>query len=617
MLKRSIAIGSLFIAGHAYSANITVTSTEDIVKDDKECSLREAIEYINQGMKEEGYYGCGGKDATNIIELKSKTVYRLNSQIRISKSLSIRTVYSSTTENGEEAVKGLLNATLQMVGTDRIFQIEDTKKAEDKEGNEIDYDNILSVNLTEVNLQGCGDSKCKQDKGGLIYNDEVLTLEYVKLSGGQAAKGGAIYNVAVPYKEGGTLSRVFINDSLFEKNTADQGAVLYSMVPQFIMQRALVIDNETTSTASAAIETEKSAADDKTEDFPKMKYYVLNTTFMRNKGNLIRLRDEMGLNNLTVVANTGGILLDAPFGKAYMANSIVVGNPYPVKQSMDCTVVSGDKSILQNNLAGAGCGTGSSKYPNEIWSGTKLIAGDELEGSCNPVYTDKESLLCPLVRNDKMFLGYLRPRIPLIYKTLAESVIIDKGKAQIGTDSLITCMGTDQRSVNRQADYMLCDRGAIEVVVPESLGTLGDEFLPGQTIKLSIAEALGDIDLLPADQCDALVGKKPDGEAWQAGCMQVEQTHTASKGRVSIDNDGNITYVPNSAWKGADTFKIKVITTATRFNLTDKYVPVNVNILVEPDNVMESSKVKTSGGSFGWLGVIGMFALAGLRRFKK
>ncbi len=72
MLKRSIAIGSLFIAGHAYSANITVTSTEDVVKDDKECSLREAIEYINQGMKEEGYYGCGGKDAANIIELSAK-----------------------------------------------------------------------------------------------------------------------------------------------------------------------------------------------------------------------------------------------------------------------------------------------------------------------------------------------------------------------------------------------------------------------------------------------------------------------------------------------------------------------------------------------------------------
>lgn len=37
MLKRSIGIGMLFIAGHAYSSNIVVTITEDIQANDKEC----------------------------------------------------------------------------------------------------------------------------------------------------------------------------------------------------------------------------------------------------------------------------------------------------------------------------------------------------------------------------------------------------------------------------------------------------------------------------------------------------------------------------------------------------------------------------------------------------
>ncbi|WP_228157140.1 CSLREA domain-containing protein [Acinetobacter sp. CFCC 11171] len=70
MLKQSIGIGMLLIAGHAFSAEIIVTTTEDVVKDDKECSLREAIEYINNGMPEAGYNGCGGKDAYASISLK-------------------------------------------------------------------------------------------------------------------------------------------------------------------------------------------------------------------------------------------------------------------------------------------------------------------------------------------------------------------------------------------------------------------------------------------------------------------------------------------------------------------------------------------------------------------
>ena len=45
MLKQSIGIGMLFIAGHAYSSNIIVTTTADTKADDQQCSLREAIEY--------------------------------------------------------------------------------------------------------------------------------------------------------------------------------------------------------------------------------------------------------------------------------------------------------------------------------------------------------------------------------------------------------------------------------------------------------------------------------------------------------------------------------------------------------------------------------------------
>jgi len=51
MLKQSIGIAMLCIAGQAYSADIVVTTTEDISSaNDKQCSLREAIEYINLGL---------------------------------------------------------------------------------------------------------------------------------------------------------------------------------------------------------------------------------------------------------------------------------------------------------------------------------------------------------------------------------------------------------------------------------------------------------------------------------------------------------------------------------------------------------------------------------------
>ena len=61
MLKRSIGIGMLCVAGHAYSGEIKVTTIEDVSKDDTECSLREAIEYVNKDFVDRGYQGCVGR----------------------------------------------------------------------------------------------------------------------------------------------------------------------------------------------------------------------------------------------------------------------------------------------------------------------------------------------------------------------------------------------------------------------------------------------------------------------------------------------------------------------------------------------------------------------------
>ena len=77
-------------------------------------------------------------------------------------------------------------------------------------------------------------------------------------------------------------------------------------------------------------------------------------------------------------------------------------------------------------------------------------------------------------------------------------------------------------------------------------------------------------------------------------------------------------YTPNGNWHGADDFEIQVITSSTRFNqeVETKYINVAVTIFQEPDNTMESKTVETSGGSFGLYGLITLFGLLGLRRFK-
>ena len=121
MLKQSIGVGMLCLAGHAYSANISVTTTEDVVKDDQECSLREAVSYINQDMPKEGYFGCGGEDASPVILLEKQKVYKLNSHLNIQKELTIKTNYD--VDFNETPVLGKNNAVLQMQAKDNILRI--------------------------------------------------------------------------------------------------------------------------------------------------------------------------------------------------------------------------------------------------------------------------------------------------------------------------------------------------------------------------------------------------------------------------------------------------------------------------------------------------------------
>lgn len=606
MLKQSIGVGMLCLAGHAYSANIGVTTTEDVVKDDHECSLREAVSYINQDMPKEGYFGCGGEDASPVILLEKQKVYKLNSHLNIQKELTIKTNYD--VDFNETPVLGKNNAVLQMQAKDNILRIDDGSQ-----------EKLLSVVLYEVSLQGCGQAQCTQ-QGGLIYNNEYLQLSYAGLSGGYAVQGGAIYNVGNSAVENTSDSLVVIQNSLFEKNYAAEGAVLYTQRPAYKILNSVIRHNETTSSASANIYAALLFNSDQLpSSILNVANYIKNSTFLQNKGYLLNLRDGIGLNNLTMLGNAQGVQFVAPQGKAFLANSILIGNPYPITTQQDCKFETSDQSILQNNLVSAGCGQGLAEYPNEIWTQTALIAGSTLEGKCSSANLDRQSLVCPFNQSSNDFIGYFKPRLLVTYQQLSDSLIVNKGKQWTGSETaLVECESSDQRGQVRDSNNVLCDRGAIELVFPTTISLIGDDINYGEVAKMSVAELLGDGELLPKDQCEALLGANPTGEAWQAGCLQVIPTTTQPKGRVTIDEEGNIQYTPNGNWHGADIFKIRLVTTTTRFNDSQNpYLEIKVQVTQAPAGQMESSKVETSGGSAGILSLLGLLGLIGLRRYKK
>lgn len=598
MLKQSIGIGMLCLAGHAYSAEITVTITDDITKDDSECSLREAIEYINKGMPEAGYMGCGGKDALATIVLDKQKIYTLNSKVDIKSSLNLKTFYDSNVS--EDVIPGLSNAVIKMTGKDQIFNIDH------------DPSDMALINITEITFEGCDKSICA-DKGGIIYNNERLELKYVKLSGSHARLGGAIYNVGQTSEQQGYASHVSIANSIVENNTAVIGAVLYGERPSFSLASVVIKNNNTTSGA-ANIFTEKAVANIDLLTSQNLNK-VTNSTFLNNTGYAINIRDGVAVNNVTIVGNKAGIQFDAEEGFGYFANSIVLGNG----NGNNCQFSAKDDTLIQNNLVSSECKTGDAKYPNQFWDGSKLFAGNGSEGVCKSLIEEPDALLCPYSTPKNEFLGYIRPRILLSAKNMFDTLILNKGRLDTAVDSTqLVCETMDQRNKTRMSDNSWCDRGAIEIIVPTSKSRIGQDLKVGEVANINILQYLGDSDLYPKEKCESLLQmKNPAGGEWQDGCIVIDQTITNSKGTVTLDIDGNLVYTPNGNWHGADIFNLQVVTSSTRFNENKKYMVLEAYMVQEPNNEFEDKSVKTSGGALGWFSLFAVFGLVGLRRFKK
>ncbi|WP_327858433.1 rhombotarget A [Acinetobacter guillouiae] len=601
MLKRGIGLGLLCITGQAFSANITVTTTDDIVKADNQCSLREAVDYVNQGMPEAGYNGCGGgKEVTAKIILEGNKEYSLNSQIRILKDVAFGSTYESNVNNTQSLV-GKRNAIIKMAGKERLFHIE--KNIDPKETTP---PAMLKVSFDEITLKGCGQDVCA-DQGGLIYNKESIGISNSQLLDGHAKEGGAIYNAGI-YAANTSLSSVSMSKTLMKGNKAEKGGVIYTELPTFVISQSLIRDNEVTDTTSSNFETQNQFSEDALKTIgSSIPFGIMNSTIFNNKGYVVKIYDAMQVNNITMILNSMGLIVDAPQKKGYVANSIIAKNG-----TQDCTIVAGGEAEqISNNLYSSGC----NGFKSTALGNAQLIAGSTTEGKCD---YSTNGILCPFAEAPSVALGYFLPRILPSYNSAEDSLIINHGPEV--QDKILACSSVDQRGKNRDVNSELCDRGAIELVINTSdISTVGQDILYGETAKFSISDQLQDGELVSAEKCKQIFNRELDdnGKPWQIGCLKVIQTNTPSKGTMTINQAGDIVYTPNSRWQGSDEFKINVVTSTTSFNKSDNpYITIPARIVQRKPDDFKDYKVKTSGGSLGFLSIFGLIGLAGYRRIK-
>ena len=625
MFKRTLACALFAITGHVYAADIQVTTLVDEDKDDTVCSLREAVFFLNNRAKKEyenGYHGCGNKDASSIIVLQRDKEYSLNKSLELKVGMTITTATSGDFNDNK---KGANNATLKMVGSDRIFFINDGSVEKE----------LILVNLNELNLKG---SATKLNDGGLIYNREALNIQYSRLTSGNATRGGGIYNAGILSDTEKTAGIVRIGNSILEGNKADKGAVIYSEMPRYLVFQSVIRDNQGTSAIDGAILFVQTGFRDETTGVALQSRFagINNTTIFQNKGGYVaNIREGMIVNNITMIKNAAGLYLQAPkwtsktttgettteekFPSAFVSNSIIVDNG-----TTNCVTSSDDESVVQSTLTTSDCNLQApAERPNFMWDKNnlkhKLIAGDSVEKDiCDAPPAD--GLLCPFTTPKDQLVGFFKPRLLSSYSTLSDSLIVNKGRIYSDGSSmgLASCELIDQRGKNRSGYDELCDLGAIELVINRSeVPIAGQDILYGQIAKFNISESLLDGELLDSASCERILGKRSDGQTWQPGCLEVQQTLTPSKGKLTIDQFGNVVYTPNSNWHGADKFNLRIITTTTRFNdVSNYYITIPTTIVQDPPNNFESKTVNVSGGSLGLTSILMLLGLIGFRRFK-
>lgn len=637
MLKRMIGLSLLCVAGHAHSATLNLivnTTADENGTNSSACSLREAVTLISSGklgVVEEttttpkvitnGYGGCGvmktaqitttddkgvtttklgvASDSdtyTTVIELENGKVYELDpilGRLQIKKSMSIRAI----TLDDINDVQGLKFPIIRATGRHGLFKVDDEKT---------DATSVIGFSLNQLNLEGCNTAGTQtavcESRGGIIINNESISLSKVRLKGGFAVSGGAIYNAS-------SDARLVTNDVEFSGNKAENGAAIYVEKSGLLINRSLFQKNTATATANfGAVIWMATQGKELESDVIVRTNSIANSTFAANTAYASNLVRDMRIVSSTIVGNVGGVYLNAS-GLANLSNSIIAGNG-----AHDCEFAAGNQAYINHLLYNSGCGqsandhiTGSTQLVNS--GSTTLIADANNDQVCDK--PPAMGLLCPLRAGKDDFNALFKPRLLMSYTRREESPIVNQGYNAISTPQVLSCESVDQRNKDREQ----CDIGAIELVANAAVQTNGQDILYGQKATLDLTDIMGDGELLPAESCANFYPSiaVPNG-GWQNGCLLYSRAPL--KGVQMFLDDHTVEYTPTSDFHGADVYQYNVVTTTSRFSDAEstQTVRIQTTIVQEPPNTFENKKANLSGGSTGVLGLFGLMGLAWMRR---
>ena len=383
---------------------------------------------------------------------------------------------------------------------------------------------VLYVSAATPSVSGVTITGGAADKGAGIYCSGNLTLASSIVSNNTAdTYGGGLCG-------DNSSGVVTVTNSTVSGNTAGQaGGGLYGRGTLTLIGSTIANNTSTGSVSygggicinsSAAILT------------------VANSTISGNSavtggGGIVHTLGVLSITNSTITANTtsgqgGGLCFFDPLGiTATLHNSVIAGNT----SSDNSQVYGAVSSVSSHNLIGLDAGM----------SGIR----DGVNGNQVGVDAPLDPMLGPLADNGGA---------TLTHAPLPGSPLIDSGNDAKAVDPLWLPLVLDQRGFLRR--FGTVDIGAVEYQPPGVPIARGDGFVADQGESITL-------DVLANDFCN-------DGSPLEARVVEAP-----SRGALSENPDGTLTYTPEASFWGTDTFSYR----AVNGELTSNTVEVVLSVL--------------------------------------
>lgn len=670
------------------AADITVTTTAEEMNNNDECSLQEAVAYLNRGVsaaEQDKDSDCHPEDdnPSRKLVIDGEKTYTITKEISIQKSMTIEASNYDAINNQNGENQPIIQVTEM---NERIFNVDDKKASQAKvvvriQGVELHGPYIeLSKALKAPNATAQPPASSSiQNEGGLIFNRENLTLQQVRLRGGAANKGGAVYNAS----SDANLS--IINVELAD-NFSNLGAAVFSEFANVSIQSSLIRDNRPVDTSKVGFALEIDDAEtlsaiptvnnsDGAAYDTRPSKLLTNTIFYQNQVGVMTLKAGMFVNNITAIENERGIDLDSGFEAdnpsnlqviaARLANSIILNSQkYDLKrETNDFTYL--NHVVVQEGRIVDESGQ-STTIPDEYKTDVNQItfnAGEDvganiiafsLDDDNNPIKdengtficqpptldTDKDKgFFCPLIQLEDEYLQTLKPRLLMSYDKVDDSPIVNQGapvrSVGLGANP-VSCEAGDIRGEPRDT----CDIGAFELVISKKDTNGGkdinDEIIYGETAILNLKDAVGDGQLVPKASCSEYVTNPPTQEGrdeplwpsgkigtWTDGCLLYTRLDKVpQKGTVVInDSADKLIYTPSSNFHGFDKFQYEIVTTTSRFSGSnnDRLIRVDSTVRQDPPDDFKSETINLGygSGSIGFGGLFMLMSLYGAARLRR